>query len=213
MPMLTTLRIGLPVWPFHSPAADPVGERGHPVEHLVHLLDDVDAVDDQRRAARHPQRDVQHGAVLGDVDPLAGEHRLDPLRQPGLLGQRHQQLDRLVGDPVLRVVEIQAGALGDQPLAPRRVGGEQVAQMQILDVLVVPAQPLPASALGQGGHAATAATWSSIRLNRSSHALTKLRAPSDWSVAASASTSMPADSNWASVASASPPSAAIGLPT
>ena len=28
--------------------AHPLGEGGHPVEHLVHLLDDVDAVDDQR---------------------------------------------------------------------------------------------------------------------------------------------------------------------
>ena len=79
MPMLTTLRIGLPVWPVHSPRADPLGEGGHPVEHLVDLLDDVDAVDDQRALARHPQRDVQDGAVLGDVDLLAGEHRVAAL--------------------------------------------------------------------------------------------------------------------------------------
>ena len=37
MPMLITLRIGSPVWPRHSPDADPVGERRHPVEHLVDL--------------------------------------------------------------------------------------------------------------------------------------------------------------------------------
>ena len=79
MPMLTTLRIGWPVWPCHSPERTRSAERGHPVEHLVHLGDDVDAVDDQRRALRHPQRDVQDRPVLGDVDPLAGEHRLDPL--------------------------------------------------------------------------------------------------------------------------------------
>ena len=71
MPMLTTLRIGLPVCPRPLAAADPLAERGHPVEHLVDLLDDVVAVDDQRALARHPQRDVEHGAVLGDVDPLA----------------------------------------------------------------------------------------------------------------------------------------------
>ena len=36
------------------------------------------------RSARHPQRDVQDGAVLGDVDLLAREHRLAPLRQAAL---------------------------------------------------------------------------------------------------------------------------------
>ena len=71
MPMLTTLRIGLPVWPFHSPERTRSRERGHPVEHLVHLLDHVDAVDDQRALLRHAQRDVEHRPVLGDVDPLA----------------------------------------------------------------------------------------------------------------------------------------------
>ena len=49
--------------------------------------DDVDAVDDDAASARRTQRGVQHGAVLGDVDLLAGEHRVDPLRQPGLLGE------------------------------------------------------------------------------------------------------------------------------
>ena len=72
-------------------AAHPVGERGHPVEDLVHLLDDVDAVDDQRALARHPQRDVQHRAVLGDVDVLAAEHRLAALGEPALLGERDEQ--------------------------------------------------------------------------------------------------------------------------
>src|SRR4051794_24112250 len=66
--------------------------------------------------------------------------------------------------------------------------------------------------LCRGAHATTA-TWLSMRLNRSSHDLTKFWAPSDWSVAASAPTSTPADSNCANVASASPPSAAIGSPT
>ena len=96
MPTLTTLRIGLPVWPVHSPRADPLGEGGHPVERLVHLLDHVDAVDEERAPARHAQRDVQHGAVLGDVDVLAGEHRFAALLHPALLGQRAEQHQRLV---------------------------------------------------------------------------------------------------------------------
>ena len=91
MPMLTTLRIGLPVCPFHSPERILVGEPGHPVEDLVHLGHHVDPVDDQRGALRHAQRDVQHRAVLGHVDPLPGEHRVPVLLEPGLLGQLEQQ--------------------------------------------------------------------------------------------------------------------------
>src|SRR4051794_26800959 len=111
---------------------------------------------------------------------------------------------------VLGVVE-DSGPLRHEPLAMTWVGREQPAN-GTLDVLVVPAQRSPRRSLCQGAHATTA-TWLSIRLNRSSHDLTKFRAPSDWSVAASASTSTPADSNCANVASASPPSAAIGSPT
>ena len=92
MPTLTMLRIGLPVWPFHSPGTDPVGERGHPVEDLVDLGHHVDAVDDQRGVPRHPQRDVQHGAVLGDVDVLAARtSRRGAPRSPDSLGQLEQQ--------------------------------------------------------------------------------------------------------------------------
>ena len=63
MPMLTTLRIRLPVWPFHSPRADALGEVGHPVEHLVDLGHDVLAVDDDRlaRAARAARRGGRRG--------------------------------------------------------------------------------------------------------------------------------------------------------
>ena len=81
--MLMTFRIRLPVWPVHSPLRIRLLNDGHPVEHLVDVGDDVAAVDDQRALARHPQRDVQHRAVLGDVDPLAAEHRLGPLAQAG----------------------------------------------------------------------------------------------------------------------------------
>ena len=50
--MLTTLRIGLPVWPVHSPERTRSANAGHPVEHLVDLGDDVGAVDDQRARPR-----------------------------------------------------------------------------------------------------------------------------------------------------------------
>ena len=48
MPMLMTLRMRLPVWPFQVAAADPVGELGHLVEHGMDLGHDVLAIDDDR---------------------------------------------------------------------------------------------------------------------------------------------------------------------
>ena len=50
------------------------------------------------RVARRPQRDVQHRALLGDVDLVAAEHRLARSATPACLGQREQQPQRLVGD-------------------------------------------------------------------------------------------------------------------
>src|SRR5579859_5118970 len=53
---------------------DAQGEVHHPLEHLVHLADHVHAVHDEGGGPGHAQRDVQHRAVLGDVDVLAAEH-------------------------------------------------------------------------------------------------------------------------------------------
>jgi hypothetical protein len=58
-----------------GPGADGIGERRHAVEHGVHVRNHVAAGGADRRPARGAQRDVQDGAVLGDVDVLAGEHR------------------------------------------------------------------------------------------------------------------------------------------
>ena len=97
MPMLMTLRMRLPVWPFQAPLRTRSAKSRHLVEHRVDLGHDVLAVDDDRRVARRAQRDVQHRAVLGDVDLLAAEHGVDALAQARLLGELQQQPHRLVG--------------------------------------------------------------------------------------------------------------------
>ena len=93
MPMLTTARTGRPVCPSHAPERTASAKPAHPVEHRVDVGHHVAAVHDQRRPARHPQRDVERGPVLGDVDRLAPEHRLDPRRQPAGLGKPDEELD------------------------------------------------------------------------------------------------------------------------
>ena len=100
-------------------AAQPIGEIRHLVENLVNVGNDVVAIDPDIRPARRAQRHMEHGAFFRDIDLVAPEHRVDPFAQPAFLGELEQQAHRLVVDPVLRVVEIDAGALGRQSLPAR----------------------------------------------------------------------------------------------
>ena len=123
MPMLTTLRMRLPVWPFQRAAPDAIGELGHLVQHGMHLRHNVLAVHEDGGVFRRAQRDVQHGAVLGDVDLVPAEHRVDALAQAGFLRQLHQQLEGLVGDAVLGVIQEEARRL--PPSCARRAWGRR----------------------------------------------------------------------------------------
>ena len=60
---------------------------------------------------------------------LAAEHRVDALAQPALVGELEQQAHRLVGDAVLRVVEVQARRLEANRSARRGIAREQLAQV------------------------------------------------------------------------------------
>ena len=129
MPMLTMLRMRLPVWPFHAPlrtrlensailssTAWTCGTTFSPSTTIDAPL---------RRAQRH----VQNGPVFGDVDLLAPEHGVDPLAQAGFLGQLQQELERLIGDAILRVIEINADGLGRHALAALGVVCKELAEM------------------------------------------------------------------------------------
>ena len=128
--------------------ADALGEVGHLAQHRVHLRDDVLAVDDDRRVLGRAQRGVQHGAILGDVDLVAAEHRVDALTQARPAGQLEEQTHGLVGDAVLRVVEVETLTLGRETLAPLRVGGEEVAQVRVAHLLEVLLERVPLGGLG-----------------------------------------------------------------
>ena len=130
MPMLTTLRMRLPLCPSQAPLRTRSAKSAMRSSTCVHLGHDVDAVDTDVGTARRAQRHVQHRAVLGAVDALAGEHGVDALAQAGLVGQRQQQAQRLVGDALLGIVQVDAGGLQRQAFAALGIGGEQLAQMQ-----------------------------------------------------------------------------------
>ncbi len=70
-------RVALP-----SAGANARRKFGHLVEHGVHLRHDVLAVHRDRRAFRRTKRDMQNGAVFGDVDLLAAEHGVDARAKP-----------------------------------------------------------------------------------------------------------------------------------
>ncbi len=115
--------------PFAAP--DPHRERGHAVQHLVDAGYHVVAVHLDDRIGGGSQRRVEDGPVLGHVDPFAGEHGLPSRLHACGSREREQQRDRLAGDPVLRVVEVQARALGGQALCPARILGEEIPQAAV----------------------------------------------------------------------------------
>ena len=92
---------------------------------------------------------MEGGAILGDVDAVAAEHGFDPGAQSDLFGQADEQCQGLVGNPILRVVEINARRLGIQPIASSGVAREQLAQMHAADALVMPFQSLPRGSIDQ----------------------------------------------------------------
>ena len=112
MPILTTLRMRLPVWPFQSPLRTRSANAAILSSTAWTSGTTFWPSCDDRGAARRAQGDVEHRALLGGVDLLAAEHGVDALAQARLLGKLQQQGQGFVGDAVLGVVEIESGGLG-----------------------------------------------------------------------------------------------------
>ncbi len=107
------------------------------------------AADDDPRVLGRAQRDVQHRALLADIDLVTAEHCVDARAQAGFLGEPQQQRERLVGDAVLRVVEVETGGLGSEALAALRILGEERAEVERADLLVVGVERLPGRSCGE----------------------------------------------------------------
>src|SRR5215510_11327740 len=104
--------------------ADAVGKVRHLVEHGVDMRYDILAIDYYGGSLWRTQRNVQHRAVLGDVDFVAVEHRVDALAQTALLCELNEQPHCFFGDPVFRVVQIQTDCLRRQPFATLNIVSE-----------------------------------------------------------------------------------------
>jgi hypothetical protein len=71
---------------------------------------------------------------------LAAEHRVASDGDAALVGERDEQTHRLLRDPVLREVGVNTRRLQRETIDPRGVLGEQLAQVEVLRGLVVPAR-------------------------------------------------------------------------
>ncbi|MOA44069.1 hypothetical protein D3C78_1662970 [compost metagenome] len=108
----------------------------------------VDAIDQHLVADRPAQRGMQRRAALGGVDHLAAEHRLDRLVEMRFLGQRHQQVEGVGTDQVLREVEEQAAGADGEALEALGIFGERLAHAEVLQILAVRGERLPATEAG-----------------------------------------------------------------
>ena len=199
-------------------AAQARRESGHRVEHPVDIRHHIGAVDLDAGAARRAQRDVQYRAAFRGVDLLAGEHRIAAFHHAALFGKLQQQPQRLIGDAVLRVVEEEARAFGREALRPAGIVGEQIAQMDVLDLRVMRRKRLPGRRGGKSGHRYSPrfrpgpCSW-----RRSPRAARARNRRTPWRrriavAAANAVTSMPALACASSATAASPPSRGSRLP-
>src|SRR5690606_27960190 len=185
-------------------AAHPVGEGAHPVEHRVHVTGHVLAVHHEAAVGGGAQRGVEHGAVLADVDVLAGEHGLDAPAQPCPLGQPDQQLHGLGGDAVLGVVEVEVAGGQRHAAGPARVVGEQLAQVLARNLAVVLLQRRPLLALGDVAvHVALLAAVEPINAVGRPSSRTRLPGPAD-SAHGGAESAGRGGSQWDSRPTASP---------
>ena len=97
----------------------------------------------------HAQGHVEHGPVLGGVDVGAGEHGVTAGLDAGGPGQVDQERQRLVGDPMLGVVQDEIAGSGGQTGRPLGVVGEELAQVEIADVAEVRCEGLPLRSAGR----------------------------------------------------------------
>src|SRR5271154_2590894 len=102
----------------------------------MHLGYNVFAVDDDLRSPGRPERNMQHGPVLCEVDLIAPEHRVDALADTRLLGELEQELQSLGRDPVLRIIEMDSERIEAELLGASGIPGEELSQMFALDRLI-----------------------------------------------------------------------------
>jgi hypothetical protein len=73
---------------------------------------------------------MEDGTIFGDVDVLAPKHLISSLAQTGLVRELDKESQRVIGDSLFRVVEVDAFGLDPQSLAARRVFAKEGSQVR-----------------------------------------------------------------------------------
>ena len=84
MPMLTTLRMRLPVWPFHAPLRTRLQKSAILSSTACTWGTTFSPSTTMEARPRRAQGDVQDRAVFRDVDLVAAEHGVDAIAQAGI---------------------------------------------------------------------------------------------------------------------------------
>ena len=99
---------------------------------------------------------MQDGPLLRNIDFVAAKHGVDAAPQTGLLSQLQQKRKCLIGDAVLRIVEVNAYGLDRHPLPAGGVVCKKLSEVQLPDLRVMGVESLPRRACGEWcdcGHA------------------------------------------------------------
>src|SRR6266571_2978325 len=92
---------------------------------------------------------MEDSSLLCDINLLAPEHGVDALAQARSSCQFQEQFDCLVGNAVLRDVQVDVGGFKCEALAPPRVLGEERSQVNVPHLMVMLLESLPGRVLCQ----------------------------------------------------------------
>lgn len=102
------------------------------------------------------QGHVEDGSFLRDVDFVSAKHGIDAAAQARLFCQLQQERERLIGDAVLRIIEVDADGLSRHALPALWIVREECPKMPLPNCLVMGVRGLPCCTGGEwrdGGHA------------------------------------------------------------
>ncbi len=150
MPMLITLRMGLPVKPFPLARADAISKRGHAIEDFVDLGDDIFAIHKDGLILGSTQRDMEHGALLSDIDLFAAEHGIDVFAELRFFGEGEEKAESLAGDAVLGVIEEEARGFSGHAFAALRIVSKKGTQVRTGKLAGVGLELFPRGQAGEG---------------------------------------------------------------
>jgi hypothetical protein len=103
----------------------------------VYVGDHVDPVDDEALCCGATKRDMENTTVLGGVDPITGEHRIDPFGESCPTGQTQKEGKGCIRDAVFGVVDKKVGDRGGVTLGAFRIVSEQLSEVVLADLIVV----------------------------------------------------------------------------